>query len=427
VPSSGYVKIVRQLTGWDSDMPAAMFYVDIRGLRHINQIASPAAAEVLITKVARTMKRWAGTKGIAGRLWSGEFLAVKSIDHAQGALEEAIKLRSTLSGLSYKGAEGETPLSVSIGVVVARPGCDWPGLIAQATDACDTAKERGLNQISFYTPGKVGTRRPPSNASAVTEFRRLLNAGALSLHPQPIMAIGGREPRIAKAEFLLRIERNGTHTPPPPGMIEALERNGFSSELDHFSSRYVLSWLLDNPGVLDRLTSVSLNLSARSFVDGLFMSRLYDDVRNAHLPRGKLSFEITETAAIQHLGVAAEIIEEFQTLGCRFSLDDFGAGLCSFGYLHSLPVNEVKIDGRFIREVAQNPVTQKIVRAIHQVAHATGKTTVAEFVDDPRKLAVLQEMGFDYAQGWLFYPTVPPEKFLELIGMKKPRSEQTIF
>jgi EAL domain-containing protein (putative c-di-GMP-specific phosphodiesterase class I) len=146
------------------------------------------------------------------------------------------------------------------------------------------------------------------------------------------------------------------------------------------------------------------------------MDALLRDVRSAHLPHGKLCFEITETAAIEHLDIAAEVIGAFRSFGCGFSLDDFGSGLCSFGYLQSLPVDEVKIDGRFIRDVAQSGVSQEIVRAIHQVAHATGKRTVAEFVDDPRKLRALRNIGVDYAQGWLFYPTVTPEKFVELLS-----------
>lgn len=116
--------------------------------------------------------------------------------------------------------------------------------------------------------------------------------------------------------------------------------------------------------------------------------------------------------------MAAEVIHSFRAVGCGFSLDDFGSGLCSFGYLQQLQVDEVKIDGRFIKDVAQNGASREIVRAIHQVAHATGKRTVAEFVDDPRKLAALQEIGVDYAQGWLFYPTVTPEKFIELVALR---------
>ncbi|MFP5305116.1 MAG: EAL domain-containing protein, partial [Gammaproteobacteria bacterium] len=127
----------------------------------------------------------------------------------------------------------------------------------------------------------------------------------------------------------------------------------------------------------------------------------------------------------QHLELAAELIEDFRGIGCSFSLDDFGSGLCSFGYLHSLPVDEVKIDGRFIRDIVQNPVSQEIVRAIQQVAHATGKRTVAEFVDDPHKLAVLKRLGVDYAQGWLFYPAIRTEQLLDLLAGSPAAHEAT--
>jgi EAL domain-containing protein (putative c-di-GMP-specific phosphodiesterase class I) len=395
-----------------------LYYVDIRGLRHINRVGSPATTEALLQSVGRTLKRWAGPDGVAARLWSDEFVAVRAIDHAQAVADDASTLRDVLTRLNYAGPNGDAALSVSMGAALTRSRSDWAELIHHAADACEAAKARGLNQIVFHGHDTAAAlHAADADVASVAEFRKLNRSGALALHPQPIMAIGGPAPRIAKAEFLLRIDREGVPKPPPRGMIEALERTGFAGELDHFSSRYLLGWLHDNPGVLDRLTSVSLNLSARSFVDGAFMGRLFDDVKHAYLPAGKLYFEITETAAIQHLGVAAEVIADFQSLGCRFSLDDFGSGLCSFGYLNALPVDEVKIDGGFIREIANNPVTQKIVRAIHQVARATGKSTVAEFVDEQRKLGVLQEIGFDYAQGWLFYPTVTPEKFLELIGM----------
>jgi diguanylate cyclase (GGDEF)-like protein len=421
VRSSGYAKLLQQLQQWRADTPAALFYVDICRLRAVNRLASPDVADELVHSVEQIVKNWAGHDAVAGRLWSDEFIAVKAIDHAQEAAEEARNLRKRLTSLTYKGLYGETQISVSIGVVCTRPSFEWPALITQAADACEMAKERGLNQVRFHGAGGMQQRSPSPSPEGVVEFRQLRDAGSLSLHPQPIMAISGREPRIAKAEFLLRVEHNGVHVPPPGGMIEALEHHGLSTELDRFSSQYMLNWLSDNASILDRLSGISLNLSAPSFVDGLFMGKLFDEVKHAHLPRGKLSFEITETAAIQNLNVAAEVIEDFQSLGCRFSLDDFGSGLCSFGYLHSLPVDEVKIDGRFIREVAHSPVTQKIVRAIHQVARATGKTTVAEFVDDARKLAVLQDIGFDYAQGWLFYPTVHPDKFHELVHMPPQR------
>jgi diguanylate cyclase (GGDEF)-like protein len=419
MPHSGYTKLLQSVEQWDAPIAAALFYVDLCHLRSINRLASPAVTDRLVHEVMEKLQSWAGRDGLSARLWSDEFVAIKTLDHAQQAPEEARDLRDALTALTYDGPCGAVNLAVSIGVMPLRRPFDWPQLIAQAEDSCEQAKRRGLNQIYFYT-GSAQAPQKFTASDAVGEFRRLYDSGTMSLHPQPIVDIRSRHPYVAKAEFLLRIERSpGTYSPPPPGMIETLELHGLSTELDAFSSQHLLAWLDDNGAALSRLDSVSFNLSASSFVDGLFMGKLYDEVRHARVPHNKLCIEITETAAIEHLSVAAEVIEDFKRLGCRFSLDDFGAGLCSFGYLHSLPVDEVKIDGRFIRELATSPVSEKIVRAIYQVARATGKTTVAEFVDDKAKLAVLQEIGFDYAQGWLFWPAITPERFLELVLVER--------
>ena len=400
------------------DPRAVLVYVDVRGLRSINRIADAAEGDRVIARVTDVMSRWSGRNGYAARLWSNEFVALKPIDHTQMAVDEAMDLRDRLVALQYRSSLGENPVSVSIGVLVVAQGVEWVDAIRDAGDASEQSKRRGLNQIVVHNPDGNRRVKAPASAASVTEFRRLLANGQLALHPQPIMDIREAEPRLRKAEFLLRMEKKGVHMPVPAGTIETLEYFGLVSELDRFSTQFILDWLADNRQVLDRLHSVSINLSARSIVDGRFMDELLRDVRNAALPAGKLCFEITETAAIENLEVAADVIKTFRAAGCGFSLDDFGSGLCSFGYLQSLPVDEVKIDGCFIKEVAQSGASREIVRAIHQVAHATGKRTVAEFVDDPRKLAALRDIGIDYAQGWLFYPTVTPEKFIELVSVR---------
>jgi len=140
-------------------------------------------------------------------------------------------------------------------------------------------------------------------------------------------------------------------TPLPLGTIETLEYFGLSAELDRLGVQCMLDWLDHAPQVLDHLDGLSLNLSARSLADGRFMDELYDIVCRLHPPRGRLGFEITETAAIERLDAAAELVTAFAEVGCPFSLDDFGSGLCSFAYLQSLPIREVKIDGRFLRSL----------------------------------------------------------------------------
>lgn len=417
-PATSYASLIERLKAWSCEPCAALFYIDLRQLRSINRIAGSIEGDAVISQVEALLRDWVGRLGLSARLWSNEFIAARVIDHTQSAIDDATELRDRLSTLRFHGPLGENPVAVSIGVTVVRPGVDWPAALAEAGDACEASKRRGLNQISCHGPSNTFATRPTVNAGDVTVFRKLMARGQLSLHPQPIMDIRNGESRLRKAEFLLRMERNGVYMPVPAGTIETLEYFGLVGELDRFSSTFILDWLADNRSALDHLHSVSINLSARSIVDGRFMDDLLREVKNAALPAGKLYFEITETAAIENLEVAADVIRAFRAIGCGFSLDDFGSGLCSFGYLQSLPVDEVKIDGCFIKEVAQGGASQEIVRAINQVAHATGKRTIAEFVDDARKLAALQDIGIDYAQGWLFYPTVPPEKFLQLLDAR---------
>ena len=417
-PPSQYAGLLRQLLQSPSDSLAVLLHIDLRNLGEINRITSPVEGDRLIQRAEQVLQEWGRGRAVTGRIWSNEFIACKAIDHTQAAADEAAALRDRLGELRYDSAIGPVRIGVSLGFSLFRPGSDWSRVLAEAGEACAQAKRRGLNQICRFGAGSSWTDTPVYSPVAVTEFRQLVRNNQLALHAQPIMDIGHGEPRVAKAEFLIRMERNGVHMPLPAGTIEALEHFGLATELDRFSSSFLLDWLDNQPGVLERLHNLSFNLSARSLVDGRFMEALYRDIKNARLPRGKLCIEITETAAIENLAVAAEVIAAFNSIGCAFSLDDFGSGLCSFGYLNSLAVEEVKIDGSFIRDLAHSPVAREIVRAVHQVACATGKKTVAEFVDDTRKLEVLRQIGVHYAQGWLFYPAVAPEKLLELVGYR---------
>ena len=416
---SSYNALLRRLRLSRLAPCTALFYVDLHGVRHLNRSGNPALADQVIGSVGAAITDWAsGMAGIGLRLWSNEFVAAKAIDHPQAAMDEAQALRELLLSLPLSEIAGNWRLAVSIGVACARPGGDLVPVLQQAALACDKAKRRGINQI---VPSSGPVREEPSRLSGAdhTEaFSRALSAGELTMHAQPIYDIQCGRTRLAKAEFLIRRLYNGTYASLPPGMIESLEAFGMVTQLDRFSSSFILAWLEENSAAMDRLESVSINLSAKSVADGDFMYKLFNDVRSAHLPRGVLSFEITETTAVEHLDVASEAIDELRTLGCTFSLDDFGSGLCSFGYLQSLPVDEVKIDGRFVRGIAQEKPWREIVNAIREVAHATGKKTVAEFVDEPAKLHILREIGVDYAQGYLFSPAIPPE---DLIGLLEGR------
>jgi EAL domain-containing protein (putative c-di-GMP-specific phosphodiesterase class I) len=417
MPISSYTPLLRKLRAWRFSPCAALLYLDLHDLRGLNA-RDPVIADRLIAAAGKAAAEWAGESGIGLRLWSNEYVVARAIDHPQSAVDEARALRERLLALTVPGLPAAWTLSLSLGVAVVRPGADWEAALRQAVQACGAAKRRGVNQIVAGGANGQEQRNHLIGGEYVEEFRRMLAAGELTMHPQPIIDIRDGGTRPAKAEFLMRMEKNGVHMPLPRGMIESLERSGVVTELDRYSSAFILSWLQDNAAAMRKLESVSINLSAKSVADGDFMYRLFNDVRGARLRHHALCFEITETTAVEHLEVASEAISEMRELGCTFSLDDFGSGLCSFGYLQSLPVDEVKIDGRFVRDIAVEHPWREIVNAIHQIAHATGKKTTAEFVDDRRKLEVLREIGVDYAQGYLFYPAVTPDKLLELLDVR---------
>jgi EAL domain-containing protein (putative c-di-GMP-specific phosphodiesterase class I)/GGDEF domain-containing protein len=415
MPQSAYITLLNRLEKRRFHPCAALIYLDVRHMRALNRFSNPQHGDQMLATIGEMLAAWAGARGVSGRLWSNEFIAAKAIDHAQSAVDDAELLRNQLASLRYPSMLGESHLATSIGLTVVRPRQDWAIAIQHASEACEQAKRRGFNQVVSHSNQHDNPARDAADAHLVSNFRKLMSEGRLVLHPQPIMDIRQGIPKLAKVEFLIRQQDGDTCKTLPTRTIEVLESLGLATELDRYAADFVLEWLLQNPRVMDRLDSISINLSAKSIGDGHFVDSLYREVKNARLPPGKLCFEITETAAIDHLDLAAEVITAFRSLGCKFSLDDFGSGLCSFGYLQSLPVDEVKIDGRFTRDITDNPVSREIVRAIHQVARATGKKTVAEFVDNTQKLEVLKSIGIDYAQGWLFSPAVPPEQLLAML------------
>ena len=159
--------------------------------------------------------------------------------------------------------------------------------------------------------------------------------------------------------------------------------------------------------------SVSINLSAQSLGNELFLDFLLHELdRHALNPRC-VCFEITETSAIANLSRATQLINSVRAKGCRFSLDDFGSGLSSFGYLKNLPVDYLKIDGSFVRDILDDPIDKALVESINQVGHILGMQTIAEYVENEAVRALLSEMGVDYGQGYGIAKPAPIEELLE--------------
>jgi EAL domain-containing protein (putative c-di-GMP-specific phosphodiesterase class I) len=173
-----------------------------------------------------------------------------------------------------------------------------------------------------------------------------------------------------------------------------------STKVDNWVIARTFDWLTSHPDQLDRLYLCSANLSGHSLGDEKFLNYIIELFEHTNLPPEKICFEITETAAIANLTAATQFINELKSLGCRFALDDFGSGLSSFAYLKNLPVDFIKIDGVFVKDILHDRIALAMVNSINDIGHVMGKKTIAEFVESEGILQKLREIGVDYAQGY---------------------------
>jgi EAL domain-containing protein (putative c-di-GMP-specific phosphodiesterase class I) len=188
--------------------------------------------------------------------------------------------------------------------------------------------------------------------------------------------------------------------------LPAAERYHLMSRIDRFVVQHALQVLHDTPGLLASLGCCSINLSGQSLGDDDFLDFVLRQLDRTRVSPRKICFEITETAAIGNLQAASSLISTLKQIGCSFALDDFGSGLSSFAYLRSLPVDYLKIDGVFVKDIADDPIDRALVRSINEVARVMGKRTIAEFVESEDILMELRAIGVDYAQGLCVGPPV---------------------
>ena len=189
---------------------------------------------------------------------------------------------------------------------------------------------------------------------------------------------------------------------PPAEFIKVAEEYNRMAAVDRWVIEHVLLWMHENPEQLPLFGGFSVNLSGQSLNDDTFLDFIFDAMVRYPVPREKLVFEITETVAITNLEDAADFIREMRGIGCRFSLDDFGVGQSSYSYLKQLPVDFIKIDGNFVRDINNSDVDFALVKSITEMGHYLRKKVIAEYVGNQATLNTVTELGVDYAQGYLF-------------------------
>ena len=397
----------------------ALLYLDLDQFKVVNDTFGHNAGDELLRQVSELVQSNIRSTDTLARLGGDEFGILLERCSAERAMDVAEAIRSGIEAYRFTWQESFTSARCSIGVVmVTSDSPDIASIMSSADVACFSAKEQGRNQSHLYLDSDASVRH--EEMKWVSRITSAVEEDRLELYYQPIIGIGKETAgSCGHYELLLRMRDENGGLVGPDQFIPAAERYNLMSTLDRWVIHEALTQLADrNTESDDARYTLAINLSGTSLSEDRFLEYVIDELTSHKLPRRAICFEITETAAISNLSRVIHFMQTLKKLGCMFSLDDFGSGLSSFTYLKNLPVDFLKIDGQFIRNVADDSVDESMVRAISQVGNAMGIETIAERVETKEVLDKLSELGIAYAQG--FYIARPTS-----VHSFEPWSERT--
>ena len=386
---------------------AALLYVDLDQFKLVNDTSGHQAGDQLLQALSADLGRALPDGAVLARLGGDEFGVLVEADDSAQALAAAAALRSVIEGFGFSWGGRRYGVTASIGVVLLQPGeaHDANEVFARADTACHLAKEHGRNRVHLFSDTDADAERMRADMDWAGRLTSAMAEDRLRLYFQEIRPLAAGSTQL-NIEILVRLVDEAGGVVLPGGFLPAAERFGVIAAID----RWVLRTTLQN---FDRLhpdkvvDGCSVNLSAHTLADPDFVGFVTDCLADSGVAPGRLCFEITETVAMSRPEQAVERIQLLRALGCRFAIDDFGSGMSSFGYLKDLPVDNVKIDGRFVRELDTDPMSLSIVQAVTAIGHQGGKTVTAEMVSSTRALEMLAEIGVDYVQGFALHRPQP--------------------
>ncbi len=376
----------------------ALLYLDLDGFKYVNDLSGHQAGDALLRIVADEVGRVVQPDDLLGRLGGDELGVYLRECHRERAIEVAEGINRRLAEIKFPGFSTNHRVSASIGIVVfSETRMEVKALLANADIAMYQAKSAGGAGWHIYSDGEGVQEKMQTRLYWEEMINDALVDNGLIVYYQPILDI--RTQRVSHYEALVRMRTMGGPVILPGMFMEIAEDSGLIREIDRCVIRQVFSKLAGLLAI-GKHYKFSINLSGVSINDPRLLSFIRDELARHPLLPAAVIFEITETAAVSDFSAARTFMNAVRELGCAFALDDFGVGFSSFSYVKQLPVEYVKIDGSFVRTLAENPDDQVFVRALAEVARGFGKQTVAEFVEDELSLEMVREFGIDFAQGY---------------------------
>lgn len=389
---------LRQLLTESVDAPGSFLHLDVDQFKLVNNTGGPEAGDELIRQMSRLLEEMFPSALLA-RTGGDEFAVWLQGVPADAARKAAESLCGRVSEMRFDCLGKSYMVTLSGGLVHRAPGLQLANdLIRAADSACHAAKESGRNRLQVYASDDREMARRDDVMSWVTRLNEALDADRLRLRCQRIEPTGGGG--LPAYEVLISVASEDGELLAPAEFLKAAEQYNRMHAIDRWVISNVMRWMHSNPEVLAGIDHLSINLSGHSMNDASLPEFLFEHFQRYPVPKERICFEVTETAAIANLEDAADFIRELQDMGCRFSLDDFGSGLASYGHLKHLPVDYIKIDGTFIRDIASDNADLALVRSINEMGHLMGKRTIAEYVENDDIRQLLADIGVDFVQGY---------------------------
>ena len=376
-----------------------LLYLDIYQFKVINDTLGYAAGDQLLVQLSRQLQRSLAAADLFSRVGSDEFAILLRDCSVEEARRVVLQLRQLVQEFVFPWQDSEHRVAVSIGAVTV--DCHSPPagqLLASANDACCAARDQGRNRVKLFSDSrKVLEKR--RETTWVAEINAALRDNRLMLYRQPVVELQG-EQALHHYEVLVRMRGRDGDVISPGMFLPAAERYGLIEEVDRWVIRRIFAYM-----ALEQQQDIggfgyAINISGISLGDDAFADYVLNELTEAGVAPSRVQFEITETSAINNLERALIFIHKLRAAGCSFALDDFGCGVSSLAYLRQLPVDYLKIDGSFVRNMLEDEIDSAMVSTVDHLAKRMGISTIAEYVESPELQERLRLMGVDYAQGF---------------------------
>jgi diguanylate cyclase (GGDEF)-like protein len=387
----------------------AVLFIDLDQFKVVNDTCGHLAGDALLRDLAQVLAAKTRRSDTLARLGGDEFgviLEACDLPHAQRL---ASQLLAAIRAFRFAWDGRVFTLGASIGVAaMTAESIDLKTVLSAADTACYLAKDKGRNQVQVYHAEDEEVSSRHGEMSWVSRITQCVEEDRFFLHCQRV--VGLAEPAGAESEYLellLRMRDEQGRVVPPMAFIPAAERYHLMGSIDRWVVSRAVRCLSRFRPTARRMPRFGVNISGMSLGDPAFEDFVVQEIETAEIPASSLCFEITETAAIANLSRAAGFMRRLRDLGCRFALDDFGSGLSSFAYVKALPVDYLKIDGSFVRGIANDHIDFAVIDAINRVGKAAGACTIAECVESPEILRCVRDLGIDCGQGHFLHRPEP--------------------